>query len=74
MLSKYINSRHSNIRFKSERGKEPSISFIDVLITKNNGLRLQFIEHACFNSIIIANLVYARVNSKITSSLLFLKS
>ena len=30
--------------------------------------------HACFNSIIFANLVYACVNSKITSSLLFLKS
>ena len=31
-------------------------------------------DHACFNSIIFANLVYACVNSKITSSLLFLKS
>ena len=34
-FNKYINSRHSNIRFKNEKGIDSSISFLDVLITKN---------------------------------------
>ena len=50
-FNKYINSRHSNVRFKNVKEKDCSISFLDVLITRNNGFQTSVYRKKTFSGV-----------------------